>query len=187
MPRPPNLSKPRRDMACPRWDSPITTCSQARWSLLRHADRRGVQPILGLEIDFEGSPLHLLATSFEGWSNLCRLSSAFALQDSSCSLGLFASHSRDLIALSGNPKPLMDIFGDRLYFALHDPAKGGAMLFLTLEDLHGTLDAILFPDAYHAVKSLLGSSAPLLVTGIMEMDTSRGESYWRAEKVTKLG
>ena len=34
----------------------------------------GIQPILGLEIDFEGSPLQLLATSFEGWSNLCRLS-----------------------------------------------------------------------------------------------------------------
>ncbi|MBV5347797.1 PHP domain-containing protein, partial [bacterium] len=83
----------------------------------------GIQPIFGLEIDFEGSPLHLLATSFEGWSNLCRLSSAIAL-DTPCSLDLLASHSKDLIALTGNPKPLLDAFGDRLYFALSDPAQG---------------------------------------------------------------
>lgn len=82
----------------------------------------GIQPIPGLEIDFEGSPLQLLATSFEGWSNLCRLSSAIAL-DTPCSLSLLATHSKDLIALSGNPKSLVDIFGDRLYFALSDPAQ----------------------------------------------------------------
>ncbi|MBK7319964.1 PHP domain-containing protein [Candidatus Villigracilis affinis] len=82
----------------------------------------GIQPILGLEIDFEERPLQLLATSFEGWSNLCRLSSAIAL-NTPCSLELLASHSKDLIALSGNPKPLIDIFGDRLYFALSDPAQ----------------------------------------------------------------
>jgi len=82
----------------------------------------GIQPILGLEIDFDGSPLQLLATSFDGWSNLCRLSSAIAL-DTPCSLDLLASHAKDLIALSGNPKPLVDIFGDCLYFALSDPAQ----------------------------------------------------------------
>jgi len=82
----------------------------------------GIQPILGLEIDFERSPLQLLATGFESWSNLCRLSSAIAL-DTPCSLDLLASHSKDLIALSGNPKPLIDILGDRLYFALSDPAQ----------------------------------------------------------------
>jgi DNA-directed DNA polymerase III PolC len=89
----------------------VTACREA-----------GIQPILGLEIDFEGILLQLLATSFEGWSNLCRLSSAIAL-DTPCSLDLLASHSKDLIALSGNPKPLIDIFGDRLYFALSDPIQ----------------------------------------------------------------
>jgi DNA polymerase III alpha subunit len=38
-----------------------------------------LQPIIGLEIDLQTGPLHLLATSVEGWSNLCRLSSAIAL------------------------------------------------------------------------------------------------------------
>jgi DNA-directed DNA polymerase III PolC len=62
-------------------------------------------------------------------------------------------------------------------------AKGDPMLFLTLEDLTGTLNAILFPDAYRVAKSWVSSSAPLLVTGMMEMDVERGEPYLRVEKV----
>ena len=65
-------------------------------------------------------------------------------------------------------------------------AKGEPMLFLTLEDLTGTLDAIAFPDVYRTAKDLLNSISPILVTGMMEMDTSRGEPYLRAERVMKL-
>lgn len=90
----------------------VTACREA-----------GIQPILGLELDLEGMPLSLLATSFDGWSNLCRLSSTAALQDAPCSIDLLAAHSKDLIALSRNPNPLIEIFGDRLYFALSDPAQ----------------------------------------------------------------
>ena len=38
-----------------------------------------IQPILGLEIDLETGKLTLLAINMEGWSNLCRLSSALAV------------------------------------------------------------------------------------------------------------
>ena len=65
-------------------------------------------------------------------------------------------------------------------------AKGDLMLFLTLEDLHGTLDAILFPEVYRAAKPIIDSTKPFLITGIMEMDTERGEPFLRAEKVMKL-
>lgn len=40
---------------------------------------------------------------------------------------------------------------------------------------------------HRIAKDLLNSSSPIFVTGMMEMDTSRGEPYLRAEKVTKLG
>jgi DNA polymerase III alpha subunit len=66
-------------------------------------------------------------------------------------------------------------------------AKGDPMLFLTLEDLSGTLDAILFPDAYRIAKPLVSSNAPLLLTGVMEMDVERGEPFLRVEKVGTLG
>ena len=62
-------------------------------------------------------------------------------------------------------------------------AKGDAMLFLTIEDLQGTLDVILFPDVYRSATSLLDANPPLLITGVMEID---GEPYLRAEKVVAV-
>ncbi|HNE05471.1 MAG TPA: hypothetical protein PLT08_13180, partial [Anaerolineales bacterium] len=65
-------------------------------------------------------------------------------------------------------------------------AKGDMMLFLTIEDLQGTLDVILFPDVYRIAKSFLDSNPPLLITGVVEMDRERGEPYLRAEKVVSI-
>jgi DNA polymerase-3 subunit alpha len=65
-------------------------------------------------------------------------------------------------------------------------AKGAMMLFLSVEDLQGTLDAILFPEVYRQAKSLISSSVPFLLTGMMEMDTERGEPFLRVEKVSSL-
>jgi DNA polymerase-3 subunit alpha len=111
--------------------------------------RAGIQPVLGLEIDLEHGRLALLATSFEGWSNLCRLSSALALSpdpEAACALDLLASFSPDLIALSstqgdstgGRLRPLKEIFPGRLYLTLNDPAVG-----LQLADVGRRLDVPL--------------------------------------------
>ncbi len=95
-----------------------------------HACRdAGIQPILGLEIDLEMGRLPLLATSMEGWSNLCRLSSAIMLRDNPgklCSLDLLAKYSGDLLALAHDEiqfGSLKDIFSKRLYATLTDPAR----------------------------------------------------------------
>jgi DNA polymerase-3 subunit alpha len=66
-------------------------------------------------------------------------------------------------------------------------AKGDMMLFMTLEDLQGTLNVIIFPDVYRIAKAILDSNSPLLITGVMEMDKERGEPYLRAEKVASVG
>lgn len=62
----------------------------------------------------------------------------------------------------------------------------GDMLFLSFEDLQGTLDAILFPEVYCQAKTSISSTKPFLLTGIMEMDTERGELFLRVEKVTPV-
>ena len=62
----------------------------------------------------------------------------------------------------------------------------GDMLFLSFEDLQGTLDAILFPEVYRQSKSSISSTKPFLLTGMMEMDTERGEPYLRVEKVVPV-
>ena len=95
----------------------------------------GIQPILGLEIDLEPGKVALLATSMEGWSNLCRLSSALALRndpEATCPLDLLEPYSTDLIALSDTQGDnsgqrlgqIKDIFGNRLYLTLQDPSIG---------------------------------------------------------------
>ncbi len=89
-----------------------------------------IQSLIGLEIHLHDGPLSLLATSLDGWSDLCRLSSAIALQEdpeAPCPLEVLAGHSRDLIGLSSRPERLKEIFGDRLYVNLQDPAEAGAL------------------------------------------------------------
>jgi DNA polymerase-3 subunit alpha len=94
-----------------------------------------IQPLLGLEIDLSTGRLPLLATSQEGWANLCRLSSALALQadpEEPCSLDMLSSFSNDLIAIGSADRKeavkqfemLKDIFGNRLYLSLQDPRVG---------------------------------------------------------------
>lgn len=94
-----------------------------------------IQPILGLEIIADTRNLNLLAISQEGWANLCRLSSALALQEElepSQIWGLMAKHANDLVALSDHHgknagkrlETLKDIFADRLYLTLQDPSIG---------------------------------------------------------------
>jgi len=64
--------------------------------------------------------------------------------------------------------------------------KGESMMFLTIEDLSGMLDVILFPDTYRQAKNIVTSASPFLITGQMEMDVTRGEPFMRAERVIRL-
>lgn len=66
-------------------------------------------------------------------------------------------------------------------------SKGEIMMFLTLEDLAGMLEMVLFPDVYRQAQAALNSNVPVLVTGRMEMDTARSEPLMRVEKVTRIG
>ena len=105
------------------------------------AQKSGIQPVLGLEIDTITGKLALLATSLLGWANLCRLSSAIALQpDASwpCNQELLESFSADLICLSGDQGDksgarlgeLKTLFGDRLYLNLSEPGQALRMASL---------------------------------------------------------
>jgi DNA polymerase III alpha subunit len=62
----------------------------------------------------------------------------------------------------------------------------GDMLFLSVEDLQGTLDAILFPEVYRQARGSISATKPFLLTGIMEMDTERGEPFLRVEKAVPV-
>jgi DNA polymerase-3 subunit alpha len=65
-------------------------------------------------------------------------------------------------------------------------ARGETMLFLTLEDLSGMLDVIVFPDVYRRTKAIVSSNSPMLITGTVETDSDRDEPFLKAEKVELL-
>ena len=59
-------------------------------------------------------------------------------------------------------------------------------MFLTIEDLSGMLDVIVFPDAYRRTKTIASSNSPLLITGTVETDGERDEPFLKAEKIEPL-
>lgn len=65
-------------------------------------------------------------------------------------------------------------------------AQGEWMLFLTLEDLDGLLDAVFFPDAYRRNRAALQTGGPWLISGVVEIDADRNEPVLRAERVAPL-
>lgn len=62
-------------------------------------------------------------------------------------------------------------------------AKGETMLFLTLEDMEGIIDVMILPDMYQRVKNIVYDRAPFLITGLIELDETRGEPMMRAENL----
>jgi DNA polymerase-3 subunit alpha len=65
-------------------------------------------------------------------------------------------------------------------------SKGETMMFLTLEDLSGTLDCILFPDVFKRVGTFIYTPEPILIVGTVEMDQERMEPFLRVERVQKI-
>jgi len=65
-------------------------------------------------------------------------------------------------------------------------ARGEMMMFLSVEDLFGMMDVILFPDAYKRAKTIASSNSPMLITGTVETDGERDEPFLKAEKVELL-
>jgi DNA polymerase III subunit alpha len=66
-------------------------------------------------------------------------------------------------------------------------AHNESMGFVTIEDLEGMLDVVLFPAVYARARGVLSSATyPLIIEGIMERDSSTGEPVLHAERVERL-
>jgi DNA polymerase-3 subunit alpha len=90
------------------------------------------------------------------------------------------------VEAAGRPGEQVTVAGVRQSGHRSRTSRGESMMFLTLEDLAGTLDVVLFPDVYRRVRGFIHAAEPLLVTGVVELDPSRLEPLLRAEKVSRL-
>jgi len=140
-------------------------------------------------------PLFTLDKSSEDWS----MSQKMAAQESVLGISLEA-HPLELyrasIAAAGAISPLeaasrngqrVIVAGVRQSARRSRTAKGEWMMFLSLEDLEGMLDVVIFPNVYRQARHVLSSGSPLLVTGTVEMDSQHSELFLRAERVEKIG
>lgn len=60
------------------------------------------------------------------------------------------------------------------------------MAFMTLEDLEGALEVVLFPAVYRLARPHLAGHNPILIEGIIEADDNRPDPLLKAEKVIPL-
>ena len=65
-------------------------------------------------------------------------------------------------------------------------AKGKLMGFITLEDLTGTVDVTLFPDAFQLASPYIDSQEPLIIEGRVENDDERAKAKVVATTVMSL-
>lgn len=79
------------------------------------------------------------------------------------------------------------VAGVRMTYRRRKSSKGGMLLFLTIEDMDGTLDCVLFPDAYRRWGQRLDLSKPMILEGIMEEDAERPDPILRVERAVNVG
>ncbi len=63
---------------------------------------------------------------------------------------------------------------------------GDYIYFMSLEDLEGMLDVVIFSDVYRRCREALSSRGPYVIEGVVELDQGKGEPFIRAEKVWRL-
>jgi DNA polymerase III alpha subunit len=63
---------------------------------------------------------------------------------------------------------------------------GERLYVMSLEDLEGMLNVVIFSDAYQRVRREISGSGPYVVEGQMELDQRVGEPYLRLEKIWRL-
>ena len=64
--------------------------------------------------------------------------------------------------------------------------KGERLYVMSLEDLDGMLNVVIFNDVYRRVRREISGSGPYVVEGQMELDQRSGEPYLRLEKIWRL-
>lgn len=86
-----------------------------------------------------------------------------------------------------NPGKRITVAGVRQISRRNRTSSGEMMAFITLEDLEGTLDVILFPAVYRGTRrEVFSENRPIIIEGTIETDANREEPFLRADRVVLL-
>jgi len=61
--------------------------------------------------------------------------------------------------------------------------RGDFIYFMSLEDLEGMLDVVIFSDVYRRSREALSTPGPYIVEGTVEYNAEQGEPFIRAERI----
>jgi DNA-directed DNA polymerase III PolC len=64
--------------------------------------------------------------------------------------------------------------------------RGDYIYFMSLEDLEGMLNVIIFSDVYRRSRAAFATGGPYILEGMVELDGELGEPFIRAERVTGI-
>jgi DNA polymerase III alpha subunit len=78
------------------------------------------------------------------------------------------------------------VAGMRQTWGRSSSGRDKTVYFMSLEDLEGTLDVVIFADVYRRHRAALSGHGPYLLEGVMELDARRGEPVLRAERVWQV-
>ncbi|MBI5349854.1 MAG: hypothetical protein HZB77_11160 [Chloroflexi bacterium] len=90
------------------------------------------------------------------------------------------------VAAAGKVGGRVRVAGMRQTWRRTSTTRGDYIYFMSLEDLEGMLDVVIFGDVYRRFKSALTDSGPYIIEGMLEFDVTRGEPLLRAEKIWKV-
>jgi len=65
-------------------------------------------------------------------------------------------------------------------------ARNETMAFISLEDLQGVLDVVVFPNLYRQCRNILSEMIPILVEGTIIIESNQVEPILQAERIWKL-
>jgi DNA polymerase III alpha subunit len=57
---------------------------------------------------------------------------------------------------------------------------------MSLEDLDGMLDVVIYADVYRRYRKEFSDHGPYLIEGLLELDANSGEPFIRAERIEYL-
>jgi DNA polymerase III subunit alpha len=78
------------------------------------------------------------------------------------------------------------VAGMRQVWRRMNSPKGDTFYYLSLEDLEGMLDTVIYSDVYRRYRSELSGHGPYIIDGWVERNTSSGEPTLRVERLWRL-
>jgi DNA polymerase-3 subunit alpha len=90
------------------------------------------------------------------------------------------------VTAAGKVGQRVRVAGMRQTWRRTSTTRGDYIYFMSLEDLEGMLDVVIFGDVYRRFKSALTDSGPYVIEGMVEFDETRSEPLLRAEKIWKV-